>query len=121
MTISRDDVLRYAKQRYGTEPEYLWVKYPTYAVLRHSGNRKWYALLGDVVASRVGMDGEAKVDVLNVKCEPDIIEFLLQQDGIVPAYHMNKKNWISVILSSTIEPEKIFGLLDNSYKLTQKR
>ena len=121
MATSRSDILQYAKKKYGTEPEYLWVKYPTYAILRHGDNRKWYALLGDVKASTIGLSGNEMVDILNVKCEPDVIEFLLQQDGIISAYHMNKKNWISVILSSNIESEKIFGLLDNSYKLTQKR
>ena len=44
----KEDLLQYAAKRYGTQPEYLWLSLPNYAVLRHADNRKWYALLMDV-------------------------------------------------------------------------
>ena len=43
---------------------------------------------------------------------------LLKQDGFYPAYHMNKKNWITVILDNTISDEKIMNLIDKSYSYT---
>lgn len=33
----REAVLRYAKESFDSEPEYLWAKFPGYAVLRHAG------------------------------------------------------------------------------------
>lgn len=30
----RDEVLRYVKSKYGSDAEYLWARYPTYAVVR---------------------------------------------------------------------------------------
>ena len=44
----REDILRYARDKYKTEPEYLWRRFPRYAVLRHDDNRKWYGLIMDV-------------------------------------------------------------------------
>ena len=38
----KEDLLQYAAKRYGTQPEYLWLSQPNYAVLRHNDNRKWY-------------------------------------------------------------------------------
>ena len=31
------------------------------------------------------------MDVVNLKCEPDLIPILIRESGIYPAYHMNKK------------------------------
>ena len=41
----RKSVYGYLKKKYGTEPEYLWMKFPAYAVFRHSDNNKWYCLI----------------------------------------------------------------------------
>ena len=119
----RADVLTYAKSQYGSEAESLWPKYPDDVVLRHSDNdgAKWYALLMKVIAKKLGLDLEGKVDIMNLKCQPDVVDFLLEQDGIFPAYHMNKTHWITVLLNDEIETEKVLELLDNSYKLTAKK
>ena len=31
------------------------------------------------------------VDIINVKCEPDMVGLLTQTYGFLPGYHMNKK------------------------------
>jgi len=46
--MTRDEVIAYAQDRYGAEPEYLWEKAPTGFVLRHQSNRKWFAVSMDV-------------------------------------------------------------------------
>ena len=43
---------------------------------------------------------------------------LRQIPGIYPAYHMNHKTWISVVLDETLPDEKILELIDTSYQLT---
>lgn len=40
-------------------------------MLRHK-NGKWYAVLLQVEKSRLGLEEEGMVDVINVKCEPDM-------------------------------------------------
>lgn len=116
--LNRDDILEYANKTYGTKPEYLWVKAPNYAVLRQSGNSKWYATIMDVQKNKLGLDGEEKVDVLNVKCDPLMVGSLLCSKGFLPAYHMNKTSWISILLNSSVADDEILALIDFSYTLT---
>ncbi len=43
--MNRTELFNYIKQTYQTHPEYLWKKFPNYAVFRHQSNNKWYAKL----------------------------------------------------------------------------
>ena len=61
------------------------------------------------------------VDILNVKCDPVLSGSLRIQPGILPAYHMNKENWISILLDGTVDVKQIFTLLDMSFELTAKK
>ena len=114
----RKIVFDYAKKTYGSDPEYLWTKTPDSAVLRHSSNRKWYAVVLDVQKCRLGLEGDEVIDILDVKCEPMLIGSLIEKDGYFRAYHMNKEKWITIILDGTVPNEEIFGLIDLSYELT---
>ena len=44
----KEDILQFALEQYGTQPEYLWKKYPGYAVLRREDNKKWYGVIMDL-------------------------------------------------------------------------
>ena len=119
----RDDILEFAAEQYGTEPEYLWMKFPDYAVLRHTENKKWYAIIMDVQREKLGISGDGYVDIMDVKCNPDTdtVWSLLSEKGILPAYHMHKGNWITVLLDGTVEKDLIFSLLEMSFDVTQSR
>ncbi len=118
--MDRQQIFDYAEKIYETKPEYLWMQYPSYAVLRHSDNGKWYAIIMDVPKNKLGIQSTEIVDVLDVKCDPVLISTLWKTTGFLPAYHMSKKNWISILLDGTITDDKILGLLDMSYKMTLK-
>ncbi|MCD8321383.1 MAG: MmcQ/YjbR family DNA-binding protein [Oscillospiraceae bacterium] len=118
--MDRQRIFDYVKQKYGTEPEYLWVQYPSYAVLRRSDNRKWYGIIMDVPRNKLGLPGTDVTDVLDIKCDPLMADQLRQQPGFLPGYHMNKKTWISILLDGTVADDKIFELLDVSFKSTAK-
>lgn len=120
-TSYRDKILEYAENKYGTLPEYLWDKFPTYAILRHKDNLKWYAAILNIPKSKLGFIEEDKVDILNVKLEPSLVDFLPDGKGYFPAYHMNKKNWISIILDRTVSYDEIFKLLDLSFNITKNK
>ena len=115
----RQDVLAFALEQYGTEPEYLWSSAPAYAVLRHR-NGKWYGIVMDVPREKLGLSGQGCVDVLNVKCEPELIGAFRQRDGFLPAYHMNRSHWLTVLLDGTGDRETSVSLLDMSYDLIEK-
>ena len=117
MESYRGAILRWAAEQYGTEPERLWAAYPDYEVLRRADSGKWYALIADVPRGKLGLDGEGRVDILNVKCDSRMIGSLLSEPGFRPAYHMSRSNWITVLLDGTVKPEQIFPLLEISYGL----
>lgn len=41
----REKIISYARDKYATEPEFLWQKTPDAFILRNSKNKKWFALV----------------------------------------------------------------------------
>jgi len=89
-------ILTEIESRYGVLPEYLWRKYPDYAVFRHADNRKWFAVLMNPPGSKAGLPQAEAVWLLNVKVQPENLLILRGMDGVLPAYHMNKTHWAGV-------------------------
>lgn len=117
----RDKVLAVAKKQYQSKPESLWAKYPEDVVLRHTDNQKWYALLMKVSRDKLGLDGDEKIDILDIKTEPAMLSSFQLEEGILPGYHMNKKSWITVLLDGTVPMKTIELLLDISYEMTSSK
>lgn len=117
--MTRQEVFTWCRQQYGTEPEYPWNDWN--AVLRHTENQKWYGVILEVGRNKLGLSGDGEVDVLNVKCDPILIGSYRTQKGFFPAYHMNKENWLSVLLDKPELDEAIKELLTLSYNLTTSK
>lgn len=113
----RKTIFAYAERRYGTRPEYLWKNDPTSAILRNSKNRKWYAVFMEVSRERLGLSGTGSVEVMDVKADPDLIAQMVQAEGFLPGYHMNKKFWMTVLLDGSVDEDKVLDLLDMSYSI----
>ena len=116
--MDRQTVFEWIKRKYGTDPDYPWKD--SNAVLRHRENKKWFALIMEVGRDKLGLPGEGTVDVMNVKCDPMLIGSLRTQPGFLPAYHMNKDQWISILLDGTAPEEEIKSLI-MSYELTNPK
>ena len=117
--MDRQMVYDYIKQKYKVLPEYPWRKYGGNAVFRHSDNNKGFALVMDIQRDRVGLAGEDYVDVINLKVDDMFFrDLIIQENGIMPAYHMNKVHWISVLLDGTVPEERVFDLIDMSFLAT---
>lgn len=116
--MDRTELYARVLEKYGTEPDYPWMPFPDYAVLRHRGSRKWYGLVMDIPRSRLGLDGEGSVDVLDVKLDRLMIDSLLRKPGFLPGYHMDRRNWMTLLLDGTVPDGDILALLDVSYRLT---
>ena len=94
-------------------------------VFRRKSNKKWFGIIMPAPESyfkRYGVKTPQDNTVLNLKCPPDLKDFLTEsfQGGILPAYHMNKTHWISIRLDGTVPAEEIYYLLNESYNLTKK-
>ena len=111
----RIHITAYVQNRFSAEPEFLWAKYPNYAVFRHPSTRKWFAVFMDVPKSKLGLPGDGTVDILDVRCSELMIGSLLSEKGFLPAYHMNKNTWISILLDDSVPDEQIYPLLEMSF------
>lgn len=117
----REKIFSYIKKKYKAVPEYPWGE-DDGAVLRHSDNRKWFALVMNVDRKKLGLSGDGHVDVVNLKIEDKMFKDVLMRDaGILPAYHMNKEHWITVLLDGTVEEEQVCGLIDLSFAATASK
>lgn len=117
----RDGVLDYAARCCGTRADYPWRTLPGYAVLRHTDSRKWYGLIMNVPAEKLGMHGKGTVDILEIKCDSILSGSLLHEKGIRPAYHMKQGGWPSGLLDGSVEQKLLFSLLDMSHVMRLKK
>ena len=116
--MDRNNLFEYIKDKYDTEPEYPWIKYPEHAVFRHRDNQKWFAVVMNVGRDKLSFESTEKTDIINLKADPCVIGSLITVKGILPGYHMNKKNWISVVLEDIENYDILYGLLETSYDIT---
>ena len=109
-------VVTHIMETYGQQPEFLWAGDNDTAAIRHPKTKKWFAaLMMRLPKEKLGISGGGKVDVLNLKRNP--AAYLVDNEHIFPAYHMNKEHWISVVLDDTTNQVELFFLIDESYRL----
>ncbi len=78
-------------------------------VLKHKATHKWFVLIMHV-------HGNIYV---NVKTEPMYSELLRKNyPYILPAYHMNKQHWNTIVLSDKVDKKLVKELIEESYQLT---
>ena len=112
-------IMAQVQEKYGNQLEYLWEKSPDTAVLRHEGNKKWYGVLMRISWDKLEKGREGLVEAVNLK--HDQVVDLLSQKGIYPAFHMNKRYWISVAFDDTLSDEMVLELIEKSWNLTSKK
>ena len=96
--MTKQFLFEYCLSTYGTSPDYPFEGDFETAVFRHSGSRKWYAIVMRISRRKFGFDSEEIIDVVNLKLPSEMFGSFGAADGVYPAYHMNKLHWISVLL-----------------------
>lgn len=114
-------VISYAREKYGDELEFLWPKFPTNAILRRKDNAKWYAVLLNLPPQKLGLSGEEKLDIIDLRAETDEIARLVDGERYFPGYHMNKSHWLTLCLDGRMAAEEVCRRLDESYRLAGKK
>ena len=78
--------------------------------MKHCKNKKWFALI---------MNVNNKL-YLNVKTDPNYSDILRNTyDYIIPAYHMNKEHWNTIIINEKVDETLVKELIEQSYQLTK--
>ncbi len=79
--------------------------------MKHNKNKKWFVLIMDV----------NNTIYVNVKTNPEYSELLRKSyKYIIPAYHMNKEHWNTIILDDNVDKKLVEELIQLSYSLTKK-
>ena len=118
----KQQLIDYVKKTYKAAPEYLWRRFPNYAVFRHADNGKWFGLIMNVTRDKLGLDGTELVDILNVKLpDPFLVDTLIHQPGYIRGYHISRGNWVSILLDGKISFEEICGWIGESYMTTASK
>lgn len=113
----KQEIIEFINKKYNVAPEYLWRRYPSFCVFRHAKNKKWFAIIMTVPWRVLKLPGDGTVNIMNIKT--DNTEFFLGVPGILPAYHMNKNHWVSVLLDGTLPIANVKKILDLSHDITE--
>ncbi len=119
--MERKKVVDFIRNEFGVREEHLWLAFPGYAVFRNAGNGKWFAVVMDVERKRLGLEGEGRADVIDLRCDPVLIGSLLRKKGYLPAYHMSKKSWVTALLDGSADEEELKDLIRLSYELVSRK
>ena len=103
---------------YSVEPDHPFRMDDVSSVYRHIDNRKWFAITMNIPYRTLGIPRDGHVDIVNLKCDPFLAGSMRTKPGFLPAYHMNKDKWITVLLDGSAPREDIEALFNMSYDLT---
>ncbi len=102
---------------YGDKPVFPWDNDDA-GVFKNPHNSKWYALIMSIDRSKLDKKLSGEVEVVNIKLDEAKIPELHRQNGFYPAYHMNKKNWITITLDDTVPDDILLALVAESHAFT---
>lgn len=110
--MEREEIIKYCLELPNTYEDYPFPNDEFSATMKHLNNNKWFALI---------MNVNDKL-YLNVKTEPEYSELLRNSyNYIIPAYHMNKEHWNTIILKENIDENLVKELIEQSYQLTKSK
>lgn len=108
--MRKQEIIEYGLKLKNTYSEAPFPKDPESIVLKHRENKKWFGLIMPV-------KGKCYV---NVKTDPSYSDLLRKTyDYIIPAYHMNKEHWNTIILQENCDRSLVEELIKQSYELTK--
>lgn len=109
--MNKNDIIEYSLSLNNTFIDYPFPDDNESVTMKHSENKKWFVLI---------MSVKGKL-YINVKTNPDYSELLRKAYSyIIPAYHMNKEHWNSIIVEDNIDEGLVKELIVQSYELTKK-
>ena len=113
-------LMEYCERKFGTEPEAPWEDSPDAYTFKTAKRNKWYALFMTIPYKSLGLVAKGALDVVNIKLPPEKVLGLIDRVHFYPAYHMNKKHWITIVLDKEVDEPLVQQLLEESYGLVEK-
>ena len=116
----KDDYITWIKTQFGAEPDYPWPDDAPWSFVFRCPNEKWFALVMRIKYRQLGLTGDEEVWVVNMKASQDEIPNLIDKKSIFPAWHMNKKHWITVLLTAATDFGRLCDLTKKSWEMVSK-
>ncbi len=113
------ELMAHVQQHYGDELEYLWKRFPENAVWRRPDTQKWYGALLQLSRRKLGQDSDEHVEILDFRVPAAEMSQLVDGTRFLPGYHMNKRNWCTVVLDGSVPMEEIMRWLATSHELAR--
>ncbi len=115
------EIIKYIKEKYDDDLEYLWKKFSNNAIWRNKTNHKWYGALLILPENKLGIDSDQIIEIIDLRYPKDKIKEIIDNQKIFAGYHMNKNSWITIRLDGSMNNKEIFKLIDNSYQLSLEK
>ena len=108
---TRRDVINFCKKLDDVYEDYPF-RDDNWTIMRHRENKKMFAAI---------YERQGKI-WLNIKCNPNLAYMWRSSyKSVVPAYHMNKVHWNSIILDGDVPEWEVKNMIADSYDLTKGR
>lgn len=85
-------------------------------VFREKKTNKWFAFIMPLDQTKLGKEPKL-IDIIDFKSNR--VEELLTDPRFYPAYHMNKKKWITAILDDSLSDDELIALLNEGLSLVR--
>ena len=118
--MTKQDFLKYCTQTYGTVPDCPFEDDFITTTVRHADTKKWYGIVMRLSRRKFGFDSDEMIDVVNLKMPTELFGAFGKEDGVYPAYHMNKLHWISVLLPDATT-DLVKALVHVSFEATRSK
>lgn len=105
-------------EKYGDKPIFMWKKFPSDAVFKNPDTGKWYGVIMNIKRSKIDKESNGYVDIINIKLDKAEVQDLLHKNGFYPAWHMNKKSWITIVMDDTLKDNEIINYVDISHSFS---
>ena len=116
------EIIKYIKEKYNDELEFLWEKFDNNAIWRNKINQKWYGLLLTVTKDKLKINSNINtneiIEIIDLRYPKGENLNIVDNEKFFLGYHMNKNSWITLILDGRVETDTIKKLIDNSYNLS---
>lgn len=119
--MNRSEFETLVAESYGVTADYPFEGDFETGVFRHKDSKKWFCIAMNIDYSKIVPGKRGIVEVVNLKCAPEVIESVAGvEPGVYRAYHMNKTHWLTLALGECDEAT-VSWFLAISYDLTRRK
>ena len=120
-SMQAETVIRFVRETWGDALEFLWERFPDNAIWRRRDNEKWYGLILTVAGRKLGLDTDEIQEILVLRMDRERREEVLSRPHHLPAWHMNKNSWYTLVLNDSVPDAALFAAIRESYALAGKQ